>query len=129
MVRNVSWWKILGLAILAEILMVLIAILYMVVYSYGIHPGETNRYYEEHVRIAGPYIAILAGLPVFFALSRWIAHMPSALAFWGAYVALDTVIILCTDGAAGIRRILPLWLTAHGSQLLGAWLGSLGRKR
>jgi hypothetical protein len=128
--RKLLWGRIAGLAIVAEVLLVLSAVLYMVVYGYLIHPGETDAYYEAYARIASPYVAICAGLPIFFLLSRWLARkappraLAHALALWVAVVVLDTGILIGMEGFAGIARILPFWLTSHATKLLGAWLGS-----
>jgi hypothetical protein len=75
---------------------VVITVLYMVLYGHLINPGHDKAYYDAHVQVAGPYIGIVAGIPlVFFAgllVGRfWSADLavPAALIMWLTYAVID----------------------------------------
>ena len=50
---------------------VVITVLYMVLYGHLINPGHDKAYYDAHVQVAGPYIGIVAGIPLMFFAACW----------------------------------------------------------
>lgn len=69
---HVRWFAVAGLAAASEVLLVAVTIVYMIIYG-NLNPGHAQDYYERHVRVAGPWISIPAGLPIFFVFARWLA--------------------------------------------------------
>ena len=122
---EVRWGRVIGLAGLAEVLLVLASILYMVIYGF-FYPGHPEEFYQQHVRVAGPWISIVAGMPIFFLFARWLARdsVVAALAFFAIWAALDNSILVAIDGASGIWRIFPLWAASHATKLLSVWAGA-----
>ena len=118
------WAKLLGLAVLAEVALIAAAVLFMLVYSTTIHPGEDAAFYDKQARVLLPSLAIIVGFPVFYLLARRAGGWRLALVFLGIHVAIDVSLSLATDGLAGLVAILPLWLLSQGDKLLGCWLGS-----
>jgi hypothetical protein len=126
---------VLALAVFAEVLLIVSAILYMVVYG-AFNPGHPQEFYERHVNAAGPWISIVCGFPIFFALAYWLARRVtknpaigktgvtgSAIGFYAIWAIMDTAFVLAFGGVAGIAGILPIWLASHASKILGVWAG------
>lgn len=65
-------------AVAAEAAQIVATILWVAVYSYGVNPGQPVAAYEAHAQVAGPWVSILAGAPIFYAASRWIAGSRAA---------------------------------------------------
>ena len=122
------WAKLLGLAVLAEVALIASAVLFMLIYSAAIHPGEQSAFYNAQARVLLPYIAIAVSFPLFFLLARWSDGWRNALIFWGVHVGIDVAISLATDGVSGLRAILPLWLLSQSAKLLGCWFGGRNLK-
>ena len=118
------WAKLIGLAVLAEAALIVAAVLFMLIYSAVIHPGEQAAFYDAQARVLLPYVAIAFSFPVFFLLARFAGAWRHALVFWGLHVAIDIAISLSTDGVKGILAILPLWLLSQSVKLLGCWFGA-----
>jgi hypothetical protein len=120
---EVRWGTVLGLVVLAEILLISAAVLYMVIYGH-FNPGHPEDFYQRHVRIAGPWISIAAGIPIFFFFARWLARRGSysAVAFWVIWAMLDTSILVAAEGAVAIG-ILPFWIASLATKLVSVWAG------
>ena len=75
---------------IAEIGQVAAAFAWVALYSHVIDPGHPLAVYQAHARASGPWVSILAGAPIFYAASRWIARSrPTALALFGVFVVID----------------------------------------
>jgi hypothetical protein len=121
---EVRWGAVLGLVVLAEVLLISAAVLYMVIYG-QFNPGYPEDFYQRHIRVAGPWISIVVGIPIFFFFARWLARRGnySAVAFWVIWAVLDTSILIAADGAGAIGHILPFWIASLASKLLSIWAG------
>ena len=119
------WVKLLGLAVLAEVVLIATAVLFMLIYSSAIHPGEDAAFYDRQARVLLPYVAIVASFPLFYWLVRWAGS--GWLWFWAIHVTLDVAISLAADGPGGLVAIMPLWLLSQAAKVLGCWLGGKGR--
>ena len=110
-----------GLALGVIAVGVAISILYMVVYSYAIDPGHDNAYYEAHVQIAGPYIGVIAGIPLMFLVGWWVGTWPG-IVVW-LVCALADVAALAVYGPTlrGAAFVAVSMLT----KLVSAYLGGL----
>jgi hypothetical protein len=124
MLRHMTLGRVAALAGLALGVMavnVAVSILYMVVYSYAIDPGHEKAYYDAHVKIAAPYCAIVAGIPLMFLVGWWVGMRP-ALLVWLVY----TLVSLATLAASGpTLRSGAFVAVSVLSQLVSAWLGAL----
>jgi hypothetical protein len=109
-----------GLALGVTAVGVAISILYMVVYGHVIDPGHEPAYYEAHVKIAGPYVGVIAGIPLMFLVGWWVG-MRSAMVVWLACAFID-VAVLAGYGLTlrGGAFVAVSWLTKLGSAYLGA---------
>jgi hypothetical protein len=122
---GVRWGAVLGSVALAEVLLVAAAVLYMVIYGNVFNPGHPQGFYDRHVRLAGPWISIAAGMPLFFFLARSLVQGGSAIrnavALWAMWAVADTAILIAADGFGGIGRILPLWAASHLTKIAAIW--------
>ena len=113
-----------GLALGVTAVGVAISILYMIVYSYVIDPGHDQAYYEAHVKIAGPYVGIIAGIPLMVLVGSWVGMRPG-LVVWLVCALID-VAVLAGYGPTlrGGAFVAVSWLTKLVSVYLGANLRS-----
>jgi hypothetical protein len=120
---EVRWGTVLGLVVLAEVLLVSATVLYMVIYGH-FNPGHAEDFYQRHVRVAGPWISITAGVPIFFLFARWLARRGnySAVAFWVIWAVLDTSILIAAERGVELS-ILPFWIASLASKLVSVWAG------
>ena len=92
---NVSWGRAGGGALAAEIAQIAAAFGWVAIYSYAIHPGQPLAVYEAHAQASGPWVSIVAGAPIFYAASRWIARSrPTALALFAIFLLLDSALLV-----------------------------------
>jgi hypothetical protein len=64
---NIRWRWVIGAGIASKFLMPALMFPYMVVYSYFIHPGETEAFYQQYVLDNRVAFSLWAGIPLFFA--------------------------------------------------------------
>ena len=121
--RHIHWVRAIGGAVIAEVLLVASAFAWVAVYSYVINPNQPLAVYEQHALDSGPWVSILAGVPLFYAVARWIARdRPTALAFCTIVLVFDAIVLIWA-GSTGPG--LPLWIVAlsYGSKLMAVWFG------
>lgn len=118
---GMRWAKLIGLAVAGEVALIASAVLFMLVYSAAIHPGEQAAFYNAQARVLLPYVAVTVSLPLFYWLARSAGGWTNALAFWATHEALDIAIALSADGRNGFTI---LWLLSQALKLLGCWLGT-----
>jgi hypothetical protein len=131
-VTDVRWRYAIGGAVAAEAFMIIAAIAWVAIYSYFIHPGETQAFYQGYAQAASPWVAVIIGIPIFYLVCRWIANrtneqaMPTAMALFGIYLLFDIPVLLLTD-----NQYLPFWLAVFGyvSKLAACYVGSRSVRR
>jgi hypothetical protein len=91
----IRWiWAAVG-ALVAEVGQIAAAIGWIAIYSHVINPGLPLETYESHAQFAAPWVSIVAGVPIFYAASRWIAKStPSALALYGIFLVVDLALVV-----------------------------------
>jgi hypothetical protein len=68
---------------------------WVAIYSYLINPGQPLATYQAHAQASGVWVSILAGAPIFYAASRWIARSPpTALALFAIFAAIDSALLV-----------------------------------
>ena len=79
--------------------------------------------YEQHAQASGPWVSIIAGFPIFYSASRWVARsLPTALAMFGVFLALDVLLLLLMGGQPAIA-VLGLFGLSYATKLLACYLG------
>lgn len=119
--------KLIGLAILAMIILVIISFLEVAVYSYLINPGKDQSIYETHANFSAPYISGIFGFILFFLVSRYWTkkEYPNvfklAILFPLIYILMDIVIIT----VVGVKwsDFILIFAIANTSKFLGSYLG------
>lgn len=124
-----KWGLVLGAALGTKLLLIASAFVWVVLYAHVLHTGEDAAFYERYAQDAGPWVAILVGLPAFFLVTRWLAGKdPShaiggGLLMWGSCVVLD--VPLAMVAGASLTGVLCAvgWGTSLLASLVGARLG------
>ena len=95
-------------ALIAEITQIAAAFGWVAIYSYLINPGQPMATYQAHAQASGPWVSILAGAPIFYAASHWIARSRStALALFGIFFAIDGALLVgMTESWTGASSVL-----------------------
>ena len=92
---KINWGRACAGAVIAEITQVAATFVWVAIYSYLINPGQPMAAYQAHAQASGPWVSILAGVPIFYAASRWIARSrPTALALFGIFVVIDGALLV-----------------------------------
>lgn len=87
---KIRWGRAAAGALVAEIAQIAAAFGWVAIYSYLINPGQPFATYQAYAQASGPWVSIIAGVPIFYAASRWIAiWRPTALALFGIFLAID----------------------------------------
>lgn len=80
---------------IAEVALIAAAFGWVAVYSYVINPGQPFATYQAHAQASGTWVSILAGAPIFYAASRWIARsQPTALALFAIFAVVDGALLV-----------------------------------
>lgn len=121
--KDIRWHAALGGAIVAEVALVAASILWVTLYSYLLHPDQPLAVYQAHAQASGPWVSIVAGLPVFYAIGRWLLReWPTLWAGYGLYLALDTGILLALSPPS-VQLPLLLVTVSYFSKLLAVIAG------
>jgi hypothetical protein len=97
---SIRWGLAVGATLLAQIALIATSIIVVAVYSYTVHTGETQAFYNAFAQRSGPWVSLIAGGPVFYLIGRWIrrrapaAALGTMIAFLGFYLAIEVAAIL-----------------------------------
>lgn len=123
---KIAW--LLSVSMTVLVLNVAATVLYMVVYGYIIHPGENQKFYDAHVKVAAPYCSIIMGIPLFFFAGWLVAGwwngdtaILSALILWFCYAVVDVGILSLAEINP---RVLVLLLLSLTTKLVAVYLGA-----
>ena len=105
---KINWGRAGAGALIAEITQIAAAFAWVAIYSYLINPGQPLATYQAHAQASGPWVSILAGAPIFYAASRWIAKSrPTALALFGIFFVIDGgLLVIMTESWLGFPFVL-----------------------
>lgn len=117
------WGRAIAGALLAETLQVAAAVGWVAIYSYLIAPGQPVAAYERHAQASGPWVSIVAGFPIFYAVARRVARTrPTALAMFACFLVLDMGLVLLAPNPVP-SGVLPLFGASYVSKLFACHLG------
>ena len=92
---KINWGRAGAGALIAEIGQIVAAFGWVAIYSYLINPGQPLATYEAYAQASGPWVSILAGAPIFYAASRFIARSrPTALALFAIFFVIDGALLV-----------------------------------
>ena len=120
---KIAWGRAVAGALIGEIGQIVAAFGWVAIYSYLINPGQPMATYHEHAQTSGPWVSILAGAVIFYAVSRWIAKTrPTALALFAIFFMIDGALLVgMMDDWTGAPFVLIglSYLTKLGACALG----------
>lgn len=123
------WWLAIPFALGVMFFNVAISVLYVLVYSLFINPGQDQAFYQEHAQVTAPYSSIIAGIPLMFLAGRWIGYMfpkansvKAALAVWLVYFLIDFAVIAA---AGALMEIALIFTVSFVTKLAAAYVGGL----
>jgi hypothetical protein len=97
---KINWGRAGAGALIAEIAQIAAAFGWVAIYSYLINPGQPLATYEAYAQASGPWVSILAGAPIFYAASRFIARSrPTALALFAIFFVIDGALLVGMTGS------------------------------
>jgi len=103
----IRWGAAVAGALVAEIAMIAAAFAWVAIYSYLVHPGESPAFYQRYAEAASPWVALLAGVPIFYLVCRRIGGRATALAVFAIYFCFDAPIVIFASNPP-----LPAWFVA-----------------
>jgi hypothetical protein len=120
---KISWGRACAGALIAEVAQIAAAFVWVAIYSYLINPGQPVAAYEAHAQASGPWVSIIAGAPIFYVASRWIARSrATALALFGIFLVIDGgLMVAMMERWTGVAFVLTglSYLTKLGACALG----------
>lgn len=122
-IRDVRWPAAIVGAVLAEAAQIAAAFGWVAFYSYALNPGQAIEVYQQHAQDSGPWVSIVAGFFIFYAVSRWIARsVATALALFVVFVLID-VTLLVLMGATLSIELLAMTIASFSTKLAACYLG------
>jgi hypothetical protein len=127
---SIRWGLAVVAALLSHITLITLSIICVAVYSYAIHTGESQEFYNAFARTSGPWVSLIAGGPVFFLIARWIrrrapyAALGTAMAMAAFYLAIEVIVLLLWPGETA--GAIPFMIGGMLLKLVGTWLGAGG---
>lgn len=120
---TIQWGRAAIGALAAEIGQIAAAVAWVAVYSYLINPAQPVAVYQAYAQASGPWVSIVAGAPIFYAASRWIAKsFRTAIALFGIFALVDGALLvgLTADLSGALLALSGLsYLTKFGACALG----------
>jgi hypothetical protein len=117
-----------GLSLALLVVNVLISVLVIVVYSYGIEPGHDEAFYEAAAQRIAPWSSVVFGGPLFFAGAGWQARrrpdrdaLAYAVTCVASYAVVDVSVLIAAGGTTSDAGIVTLSLL---TKLVGALIGA-----
>lgn len=119
---TVVWKRALGGVLVAEVALFGAAFLWVAVYSHLIAPGQDPAAYRQYAQVASPWVSVVAGVPLFYALGRWLRSRAAAVWLYALYLAFDAALLagLPTPGPVPWALVAASWATKLGAVLAGA---------
>ena len=122
---RIPWGWVVVTALGLEIALIISAVAWVVIYSYLIHPGEDQAYYENHAKFSSPIVALVAGMPFWFFACRWVTRKAGTravqMALWAWLIVFIIDIPLIVFGKPRIHDWLIVAL-AYATKLVAAYL-------
>ena len=123
---RIPWGWVVVTAVGLEIAMVISAVVWIVIYSYLVHPGEDHTYYENYAKVASPVVSVVLGIPFWFFACRWVTRKAGTravqMALWAWFIlfVIDVPLIFFYEPRLYDWMIVAI---AHSTKLLAAYLG------
>ena len=130
---KVVFWTV-AVWLIGHVALIAAAIAVVLAYSVAVAPGLETEAYTEFANASGPWVSIVFGGPVFWALGRMLvgrlgvdSARRSGLIAWGLYSVTDFVIV-SVAGTWGVVLAVQ-WVASQSIKLVGMWVGTRGPVR
>jgi hypothetical protein len=123
---RIPWGWVVGTVIVLEVAMIISAVAWVAIYSYLIHPGETQAYYENYAQSASPIVSVVIGIPYWFFACRWVGRkagtraVPMCLWAWLILFIIEMPLFLMAQPQDVNWSMVAI---SHATKLLAAYLG------
>lgn len=123
---RIPWGWVVGTAVVLEVAMIISAVAWVAIYSYLIHPGETQAYYEDYAQSASPIVSVVIGIPYWFFTCRWVGRKAGtravAMCVWAWFILfiIDLGLIFMAKPPDFNWSMVVM---SHATKLLAAYLG------
>ena len=125
MFSKIRWGAAVVGAIIAEVAQIAAAFGWVAVYSYFINPGQPVETYQAYAQNAAPWVAVVAGVPIFYAAARRFAgSVPTAMALFALFLIAD-VSVFVMSGGPYTTLLLGQAAASYVTKLLACWLGGV----
>lgn len=71
---RIPWGWVVGTAVGLEVAMIVLAVAWVAIYSYLIHPGEEPAYYQNYAQKSSPVVSVVLGMPLWYFVCRWVGR-------------------------------------------------------
>lgn len=120
--KLIHWGRAVFGTIIAEVSTIAAAFAWVAIYSYLINPGQPLSTYEAHAATSSPWVSIIAGIPIFYCVSYFIARTSATgLLLFGLFFVIDVLLLLLIDTQAALP-LLQIALS-HISKLAACYFG------
>jgi hypothetical protein len=120
---HIHWGRAIGGMLIAEVGQIAAAFGWVAIYSFLINPGLDAPAYQAYAQVASPWVAIIAGAPIFYAAARWIArNVPTALALFALFAVVDGALAVASGGPFTGLAMAQIALS-YATKLVACWLG------
>lgn len=124
--QKIHWKWAIAIALAAEVLLIICAVLWVFIYSTFINPGQPLAMYEAYAQVASPYVAVIVSFPLFFMLAWWVARKTNSKTVWAFFALwfiLDLVFVLSAGSWQAIQSTLIFSLLALAAKAAGTYWG------
>ncbi len=119
------WKKAIGGTLAAEVVLVAAAFLWVAIYSHIIAPGLEMNAYHQHAQASGPWVSVLVGMPLFYALGRWLRARRAAVLLFALYLVLDLALLAAIPAPGPVPWALVA--ASHATKLAALLAGARER--
>lgn len=120
--KPIHWGRAVFGTIIAEIATIAAAFAWVAIYSYLLNPGQPMATYEAYAAVASPWVSIIAGIPIFYCVSSFMARTSAtALVLFALFLLIDVALLLLVDTQAPLP-LLPIalsWISKCAASYLG----------
>ena len=124
--NRIPWGWVVGTAVGLEVAMIVLAVAWVAIYSYLIHPGEEPAYYQNYAQKSSPVVSVVLGMPLWYLAFRWVGRKAGTRAVamsvwaWFILVLIEFPLYLMSELTAYEWMMVSISLS---TKLLAAYLG------
>lgn len=126
--RGPRWWAAAASSLLAHLVLVICAVVWVAIYSHIINPNQAMSVYHAHAQQSGPVVSLLVGIPLFFGLAKWLGTpqptraVKTAIALSMIYFLTDFLILLLVGvGDIPWASVVLSYITKLGAAYWSGW--------